>query len=156
MFRRGASILLIVVYLAGQLAAAPHAHARTMSEPSHHDARPHVHVSWFGHGHTHEDGHSHHHHHHDGANESQAAASYSATSSEDHDSDAVYLPNETGQSFLLSKIAGSPDDFATNSWIAIAPAALPPNGPPQLCGASFFGNCSPGTPLYLALRALRL
>jgi hypothetical protein len=154
MFRRCTSILLIVIYFAGQLAAAPHAHGGNVGASSEHDSRPHVHVSWFGH--SHEDGHTHHHHHHLDISHSQTDSSEWSTGSSDHDSNAVYLPNETGNLYLACKITGPPNPLNAVQALPAAAAIAPADNFGQLCDANFSGICSPGTPLYLALRALRI
>lgn len=157
MFRRCTSMLLIVAYVAGQLAAVPHAHGAGENQPSDHGARPHFHIAWFEHGHSHADGNAHHHHHHDfDGSRSQPVSSTSATGSDGHDSDAIYLPNDTGKPSLASKIIVSLDNLPTNPILAVAVVIAPTAGSGQLWEAHFSGNCSQGTTLYLALRALRI
>jgi hypothetical protein len=152
--------MLTVGYLAGQLAAVPHAHGQSGdSQPSDHSARPHVHFSWFDcHDHSHDDhsqddGHTHH-HERDGT-DSQPPSSESNAGHDDHDSDAVYLPNDTGIS-LPSKSVGSPDSLQVVSTLVIAAVNMPAAVSECLAGARPPGKCSPDCPLYLALRALRI
>jgi hypothetical protein len=154
MFRRSTSTLLIVIYVAGQLAAVPHAHGGNVGASSEHDSRPHVHVSWFGH--SHDDGHTHDHHHHYDVSHSSTDFSEWSSGSNDHDSNAVYLPNETGNLYLACKISGSPNPLDAVQALPVAAAIEPADHSGQLCKANFSGNCCPGTPLYLALRALRI
>jgi len=155
MLRRYTSILCLVSYIAGQLAAVPHAHGGNVSEPSDHGARPHIHISWFGHSHSHDDGDTHHGHQHD-VDRSKSISSDSDTSSNDHDSTAVYLPSEVGSLCLACTITGSPDPLDAVQAMPIAMAVATADRFGQLCEANFPGNCSPGTPLYPALRALRI
>jgi len=164
MLRRGFSIVLIFGYLAGQLAAVPHAHAHAHgqggeNQPRDHNARPHIHVSWFSHfDHSHDD-HSHddeHTHHHEcGGSHSHPAVSDSNAGHDDHDNDAVYLPSDTGVSLASNSVA-LPDSHQVISMLAIAaiPSSLAISE--SWAVANSPDKCSPGRPLYLALRALRI
>jgi hypothetical protein len=162
MLRRGFSIVLILGYLAGQLAAVPHAHGQGgENQPCDHNARPHIHihVSWFSHfGHFHDD-HSHddeHTHHHEcGGSHSHPAFSDSNAGHDDHDNDAVYLASDTGVS-LLSKRAESPDclQFVSAQVIAATPTPAAIAEPWAIAYSP--GEFSPRCPLYLALRTLRI
>src|SRR5262245_28768494 len=81
MFRSLVTIAVLMGFVAGQLAAMPHAHSfASLTEQRQHDARPHVH---FGHSHTH--GHGHHHDAHD----DEPAVPDRGSS---HDTDAIFLP----------------------------------------------------------------
>jgi hypothetical protein len=81
MFRSLVSIAVLVGFIAGQLAAMPHAHAfATVAEQHRHDSRPHVHL-----GHSHGHGHRHQCDSHD--NEPVVPDGGST-----HDADATYLP----------------------------------------------------------------
>lgn len=75
MICRALALLTVLGYIAGQLAAAPHAHG---SAPENHDARPHFHLSGYG---------GDHHDHH-GEQSDQRGAHGDQSS---HDDDAVYL-----------------------------------------------------------------
>jgi hypothetical protein len=95
MLRRGLSIVLILGYVASQLAAVPHAHS---GDPFHqnHASAPHVHLSWFGdthHAHRHN---RHDHGDHQPAGRSETALPFSSgvvqSAGHDHDADAIYLP----------------------------------------------------------------
>src|SRR5689334_6867504 len=75
MWRRGLSLLVIVGFLANQMALIPHAHDRvTMAEQKKHDATPHIHFGASGHA---DDDHDDHHHGH----------SHSALADHDEDND---------------------------------------------------------------------
>src|SRR4051812_7308726 len=90
MLRRIISIIVMLGFVTGQMAAFPHAHAAN-GEPFDHDARPHIHLSWFEHvGDCHDDGHA---HHHDGGH-SQPHSPDANIDHDDHDTDAVYLPTD--------------------------------------------------------------
>jgi hypothetical protein len=79
MIRRVMAFLAVLGYVAGQLAAAPHAHG---SVSGRHDARPHIHLSLFGR--------NHHHHRHDCCY-ARSDLTGARSSQSDHDDDAVYL-----------------------------------------------------------------
>jgi len=147
-------MVLMLGYLAGQLAVVPHAHGRcSENQPSDHNTRPHIHVAWFEHvGHSHDDGRIHH-HECDGSH-SQSASSDSNAGHDGHDSDAVYLPNDIGVS-LPSQSVTSLDSLQAVSMLALA-VPTPTAISERLADANFAGECSPGCPLYLALRALRI
>ena len=151
--RRCTTSVLMMAYLASQLAAAPHAHGATgETQPSDHNARPHVHVGWFDHGdHAHDDGHRHH--HPCDENDSQPPGSKSHGGDRDHDSDAVYLPNEAVAP--STKSAVSPASLAVSTLGIIASIAAP-TASGYSASTIFPDKCSSGCPLYLALRALRI
>lgn len=95
MLRRIASMLVMVGYLAGQLAAVPHAHANDPLH-EHHSAQPHIHVAAArSPSHTYEHGSEHGHVHRHTA---PAAARDGACQADqfsgvaDHEADAIYLP----------------------------------------------------------------
>jgi len=157
MARRYTTSLLMMAYLASQLAMVPHAHgASSENVPSDHNARPHVHVSWFhheNHGHEHGDEHKHNQDcHHGDESHSQPAAN---TEPDDHDSDAVYVPNHTALS-LSTKSAPTPDSFELVSTLTIATVPMPMAISRCSSGAYLPDECSSGCPLYPALRALRI
>jgi hypothetical protein len=153
MFRRSVSIIVMFGFVTGQMAAFPHAHAEN-GEPFDHDARPHIHLSWFEHvGDCHNDGHAHH-HDHDG-DDSQRRSLDTNVDHDDHDSDAVYLPTDIGVS-LPTKSIESVHNFDVTATLAIPVAPLPTFLTDCVTGQYFSGDCSPGRPLWLVLRALRL
>jgi hypothetical protein len=137
-------ILAVLGYVAGQLAAAPHAH----DSVSKHDARPHIHLSGFG------GGHHHHDHDHCDAHDDHAAAPIGQSV---HDDDAVYLQVVTagtsnaspGQVDLLER--STPD-----SWLP--PATASPSAFEQSlagyepCPHSTGDHCA----LFLTLQSLRI
>jgi hypothetical protein len=155
MARRSTTSLIIVTYIAGQLAMVPHSHGAVgISQSSDHNASPHIHVSWFDRvDHSHDDGHSHHHEH--GSHHSHRTTSDADTVPVDHDSDAVYLPNEIGVS-LSSKPVVSPDCLSFIATIVIDAAHTPMAQSESGLVALSLGECSPNFPIYLALRALRI
>lgn len=88
-------MLVMVGYLAGQLAAVPHAHADDPRH-DHHIAQPHIHVATASTpSHEHEHGHRHGHIHHHAAPAADRDCSCNAdhiSSATDHEADAIYLP----------------------------------------------------------------
>jgi hypothetical protein len=154
MFRRGVSLLVALGYMAGQLAAVPHAHAEDIDH-AHHSAKPHIHFSGIGDDHPHHH-HNHQHHHHGQvvSDTDQRAAGLGC----DHDGDAVYLQ---------SVVAGGPS--VDPSHIDLLPSQLPGSGAPGkvaalpiACVLSFAwrqsrseltgGHCA----LFLTLQTLRI
>jgi len=175
MFRRCFTCLLMMAFLAGQLAVVPHAHGASRSnQPSDHDARPHVHLSWFEHadhqhdtehghchdgdqGHRHHAEHSHHDaehgHHHDGTIQPNQASSDTDGEHEDHDGDAVYLAIDPGD-LLLSQGVASPDLCAAATVLYVPTGYLVPATSRHLADGQPPDQCAPCCPLYLALRTL--
>lgn len=153
MANRRTTTLLMMAYLASQLAAVPHAHGGG-GQPSDHNARSHVHVSWFAWLSHFPDRDTHH---------EECDACHSLPISSDltgehdgHDSDAVYLANETGTASLVGKSVISLDSLQFVSMLAIAAAPMTSAICDCWAEASFPDKCSSGTPLYLTLRALRI
>ena len=155
MARRCTTTLLMMAYLASQLAMVPHAHgASGENQPCDHNARPHVHVACFDHvGHSHDDGHTHHQECVD--SNSLAAVSDTSTRQDDHDSDAVYLPNDPWGSLPTKSVASS-GNLQVISTLVTAVAHTPTAISECLSDVNSPDECSPGCPLYLALRALRI
>jgi hypothetical protein len=132
MLRRYVSLVVIVGFLAGQLAVMPHAHGTgSASDQQKHAATPHFHGKWFGHaGHDH--GHSHRgytHSHHRQRNEGRTTPSIDDSraqllgvglSGADHDADAVFLPAQAGPVLRTSHL-----DQAASAWQLAALAVLP-------------------------------
>jgi hypothetical protein len=83
MSRRILPFLIVIAYLAGQLAAVPHTHPE---EPAGHVSRSHLHVKGLvsAHNHSHE---HHHNHRHSGSHNSPAKSA-----PVDHDDTCMYLP----------------------------------------------------------------
>lgn len=156
MIRRCKTAVLLLAYLASQVAVLPHAHgAGEVDMPADHDVRPHVHFL----GATHSHGHGHPHHHHgEGAAHSHALPVKSEPASDEvpgHDSDAVYLPNELNGPQLRANVADmdGPTENATQGVIVQSAASQSP----ALSSHSLFsGESRPDQHLYLALRALRI
>jgi hypothetical protein len=143
----------MMTFLARQLAMVPHAHgAIGETAPSDHDARPHFHLSCFGHSHG-----NGHHHHERGERQSHSTSSNSPPGEHlDHDSDALYLPNELAAPLTVSNVATHDGlDLCPTFIVAVLPIAPP--APQCWTNAYLPDQSSPGRPLlYLALRALRL
>lgn len=97
MFRRCITTLVLLGFVACQLATVPHAHGDCSAEQQReHDARPHIHVGSCGHSHDHNSSHGEHSHRplidsqppaHDELPRNDCGASYA-----EHDVDAIYLP----------------------------------------------------------------
>lgn len=143
-----------MAFIASQLAVMPHAHGAGQQElPRDHDALPHIHISWFGH--------VVHCHHDCPANDDEHDADHSNQSSfdsvpgHDHDSDAIYLPNDGGVSLPIKNMA-APNYHQVVSPIAILAVQSPATVCARWTAVDFPDSQSPGCPLYLALRALRI
>jgi hypothetical protein len=154
MVRHFTTTLLMMVFLASQLAVVPHSHgAICLEQHRGHDARPHIHVSWFGQAeHAHGEGHTHH--QECGGSQCQPSLTDS-DSGHDHDSDAVYLPNDAGDS-LPTKCVIAPDNIHVVALLGIALTPTRTAISESWAVADFHDKCSSGCPLYLALRALRI
>jgi hypothetical protein len=162
MRRRCIKIVLIVAYLAGQLAGMPHAHSADGTAHVADHSRPHVHLSWVDHmRHVHD--HEHHDHDHDhGHEDAPDEHSHgqhpepSSGQNQDHNSDAVYLPDGAGAPSVVPSAVNASDACLPATTLLVMctcmPAAPSESSPDDL----FPGECSFGCPLYLALRALRL
>jgi hypothetical protein len=155
MFRRVVSLLVLFGFIAGQLAAVPHAHGGlSPAEQREHDARPHVHVG----SHSHNHGHSHgeHSHSHTSTSKSPNAAEQSPARGMDprveHEADAVYLPcgvSRPGATEDQRTLTGAIPMIATNVALQLTlPAASAPVHHPHVQ--------SPGTKVFLKLRNLRI
>src|SRR5262245_56662157 len=135
MFRKGISIVVMLGFVAGQLATLPHEHVEC-AVPVDHDARPHVHTSCVG-GAEHCD--AHHHHVADARiTHSQPLVSQAITEQHGHDSDAVYLASDMSV-FLASKISS----VSTGDHLICAvtcPAASSLSAPGDYSTAAFFPN----------------
>lgn len=155
MAQRFTTTLLLMAYFASQLVVVPHAHDdSSISQPSDHNSRPHVHVSWFGQAaHSHGSGHAHHH----GCDENcpSTAATDANTGHQDHDSNAVYLPCDAGISLAISSMILL-DYQQINSTLSIAAISTPTTVSEVGSHEYSPDKCIPGCPLYLALRALRI
>ena len=152
MFRKGVSIVVLLGFVAGQVAAMPHAHGDCTLRDDH-DSRPHAHTLCVG-----EAGHRHA-HHHDVADtrmtHSHPPVSQAIGEQDDHDSDAVYLANDISV-FLASKITSVPTGGQV-LYAVVYPVASSLTAAADYSAAAFFPNeCSSSRPLYLELRALRI
>jgi hypothetical protein len=154
MFRRVFSIIVMLGFVAGQLATMPHAHGSSR-QPVDHGTRPHIHVALHEHA-----SHSHGHdgdadHHHGKESRSHSDSSTTNTNQDGHDSDAVYLPDGAGN-LLLSKGVQSLEHPQANSMLAVASVDSPLAATHFSVAANFPSESSSGCPLYLELRALRI
>ena len=153
MFRTAVSYIVMLGFVAGQLAALPHAHAESAT-PADHNDRLHIHSSCLDDvGHCHDGGHSHHHDADDNA--SHPSRPEASTEHSGHDSNAVYLPNDLGIS-LPAKNVGP---VVSVQLITPLGTVVEPATPCSIdyAEAAFFPDkCSPARPLYLVLRALRI
>jgi len=143
MLRRCISLLLVIGFIAGQLAPVPHAHGA--GDAAVHDARPHVHLAWFCHDHEHEQ-HDHGH---------QTAPPRSLYPGCDHDSDAVYFDSNP----IPNRIAGPDLAKVTSEPIAplyLAVSTCTPTDRPSAMWAHTPSLRAPDCALYLTLRALRI
>ena len=162
MTRRLASLGALLGYVAGQMAALPHAHPNGNAHGAWQSAMPHVHSSLpSAAAHEHEDGHRHGHHHHGHHHESahaKIAATDSISSSNDHDADAFYF---AASSTHLELRDGS------ELWWLTAHAAhsfsqIVGTSPSEENGAGFDAPQHPpdggyfGCALFLKLRTLRI
>jgi hypothetical protein len=154
---RAITILVLLGYLAGQMAAMPHAHATAHAD---HPWQPHVHLSVDDAAHVH---HSHdgRHHHDDGRHDDDIDppnANGALVAAEDHDADAVYVSavvQATSRSGVDSGIhakclspQATPADvcIAALEWVSKALALSD-------CAS---GIIEPHCALYLSLRTLRI
>jgi len=154
MLRRCISTLVLIGFVASQLAAVPHAHAGLSPEAQRkHDAQPHVHV-----GHSH--GHS---HSHGGHSNEYAGDKPSPTKSApppegtEHDANAVYLsggasaPITVRQQHTSESIRSllAANDGVNVAWLYLPqPAAAAPIRPPDAHAGS--------SKVFLTLRNLRI
>jgi hypothetical protein len=162
MFRRCVSILVLLGFVAGQLAAVPHAHGGCSSEQQReHDARPHVHVGSCSHSHDHNDSHDGHSHSH--ATDKPAPASGEQLSNSgcgpyvEHDADAIYLPCGASSPVAVKdqRTASSADPISSADTASYATCLLPD---PRNASAPIHppNGHSSGAKLFLTLRNLRI
>ncbi len=132
MFRRGVSFLVLVGFLASQLAVMPHAHgSATPEEQQKHDAAPHFHCAWLGHSdHDHHHGHSsagHGHSHHATQHEGGLKSSTDSSDGQsltsglrgaDHDADAIFVSEQAAT-------ASRSTDQLVSAWQLVGSAPLP-------------------------------
>ena len=162
MFRKCLNSLLILGYLASQLAAIPHAHGgMSAAEQQEHAATPHFHCHGTGHSHTHT--HECQHDHQgptkagiDGEKKPVATSTFTA-SGFNHDADAVFLPS--GISVVVSS---QPDNLLLATSLGVASINIvslleipPDNSSGRTCG--HISDClTDNSDLYLTLRQLRI
>jgi hypothetical protein len=159
--RRVVSTLLIVAYVASQLAALPHAHG----SQSEHDQRPYVHGGWLtstfaskrdsGHGHGHHH-HGHEHSHSHGNSADPVPLPPIDRTSGDHDDDCVYLPYALVATKLI-RVAAEAGQFsqpvATSQFVANSSSPTAFSLPQQ---TALHGCRGEHCALYLTLRTLRI
>src|SRR5436190_12759200 len=150
MVRRGITTLLMMAFLANQSAVVPHAHgACAEAQPPDHDARPHIHISWFDHvGHSGHDGHANDDEHDAGHSQ---PCSFQSFPGHDHDSDAIYLSTDAGVSLPVKSVV-APNNFQVVATFAVAATPIPTAISDSWAAADFPDKCSLGCPIYLALR----
>ncbi len=163
MFRRWLTIVLVVGYIACQMAVVPHAHAHQGAD---HDLRAHVHWDWFSGQHERREaattdshahaGHEHHGHHHGHSYKQPPVAPTSTVpDGTDHDATCVYVPNCEHVSSTASPILSDLNELATvidaaDFFASVAPPLLPSfHAPPE---DLLVGGCA----LILRLRTLRI
>jgi len=151
MLHRSVSITVMVGFVIGQMAAFPHAHAEG-DRLADHNFRPHIHVTSLAHGSHSHDGEHRHHHNADG---SHSHSPKPVSDQDQHDSDAVYLPHDIGVS-LPTKTLAPVHNFEVIVALAIPVAPSATSDSDYTTGPFFSSKRSPGRPLYLALRALRI
>jgi hypothetical protein len=142
MFRSCVSLLVLFGFTANQWAAIPHAHAG--SQPTGHDATPHIHLHTHSHG-----GHTHSHRQH-------RPVGSSIEGTDNHDADAIYLPTLTPPT-----VRGGDGWLALEFVTAMVPNSVAANSIGTGVGQSNLGPiplemCAPNCALYLTLRALRI
>jgi hypothetical protein len=154
MFRRCISALVMFGFVAGQLAAVPHAHGVISPiEQRQHDSHPHVHIGHWGHSHDHD---------HAGSDKHEKSSSRSDEDEtcapiHDHDADAIYLP----AAGVVALANGGKQSAASNLRAAVADLAFQPAclasdevDAPVQCHPPDEGPA--GCPLFLILRTLRI
>lgn len=153
MLRRSLTLIVMLGFVSGQTIAQPHAHAASIT-PVDHDSRPHFHLSLFSHfEHSHEPEHAHHHHANGSHSHSPSADEHSRR--DDHDSDAVYLPNNIGDS-LANKAVAPVDCLALISVLVVADFLTAPCDADRPTWAFFSERNSSGQSFCPVLRALRI
>lgn len=159
MVRRCKTLVLLMAYLASQVAAMPHAHGASDSAdiPSDHDACPHVHVFWCGHTHGHCNEHQHHHHEHGAADSHglRANSNYATDEQSGHDNDAAYLADDLAGPQLQPNVTqcAGPDQSPAHT-VSVSPTVS--SEATFSTRALLPQECRSDGALYLALRTLRI
>jgi hypothetical protein len=158
MYRRLTAIIVLVAFLAGQLATVPHAHAHGGdNSAADHDVRPHFHVGGLhrhSHEHAHERGHAHHHEHDHETDHAHSPQGEAGSADADHDSDAVYLADDHSAAFVGTSATTVAFGHAVSAITAPAFTCAPRQ--PFPIDFEFPDICRSRCPLYLILRALRI
>jgi hypothetical protein len=160
MFRRCVITFVLFGFIAGQLAAIPHAHGgHSPAEQSEHDARPHFHFGKSAHSRDHGHSHGHHSHQHYAADEQSLDRRLSDENDLglEHDANAVYLIAGSSSNVLVKVRRGA----TVADCIVLSNAALPALSCPSAFsgGSSLFrppDEVSGGPKLFLTLRNLRI
>ena len=149
MFRRCVSLLVLLGFIAGQLATVPHAHGANCHSGGHeHDSRLHFHLGGHDHPHRHDQGGRH------GAVPGESfPVPGGSTGKQDHDADAIYLAD--GAAIALAaghESAGGAATFVSAEvpgkvWQFDGGAAAPFHPPDSLPAVG---------KLFLTLRTLRI
>jgi hypothetical protein len=159
MLRRTAAMLVMLGYLAGQLATVPHAHADDPRH-KHHSAQPHIHLAAdSGSSHAHEHGHEHGHVHRHAAPAADRDGSCQTSHFSgfaDHEADAIYLPLSV--STVVTSGANSSKLLASPARLHFADAAPVSDAVTAYQAAMLRlpGERATGCDFCLTLRALRI
>jgi len=146
MFRRCISILLLLGFVASQLAAVPHAHAGRSDAG--HDAHPHVHLAWFCHDHHGEREHDHDSH--------ESTPGRSIGTDREHDCDAVYLSRNPLRNQSVETAVSDMRSTAVATLPVAVPSSFLLSEQPSPVAADALPSRAPNCALYLTLRALRI
>src|SRR5262245_13412110 len=150
MYRRCVSALVLLGFVAGQLAAAPHTHAGFLPEDQReHDARPHIHLG----GHSHHHGHSHGGHSHGHSTDPKPSRGHVAELGVEHEADAIYLPRQV---FVPAAGEVQKTVASATSITAAGATPLPPDLSESPAPTHPADEHPLGAKLFLTLRNLRI
>lgn len=162
MLQRFLCAILLLGYVASQMAALPHAHA---SQPPGHSSRPHLHSGWFmglahearvhHHRHSHDAG-EHGHQHSPSRHDFELPSNVAFAAEPGHDEDAVYVADavQLGKVRAHTNLTTQLEKSATT---VIAPVVTPTEGQLFLwLPETAFPHRPGGCALYLTLRTLRI
>ena len=157
MFRRCISTLVLIGFVAGQVAALPHTHAGLSPEEQlQHDSRPHLHFGNSEHSHnSSHDGQSPRHSHEKAVGVESPGFTVGGPCS-DHDDDAIYFPG-CGSSLLVAQDQRTATTFDPSPSTASGSGAVCLPMEPRCDSIPLHPpNGSLGGKLYLTLRTLRI
>ena len=150
MFRRVVASLLVLGYIAGQLASLPHAHAAWDAE---HENLAHLHSGWFTSWFS-KDGHSHGCGHHSHV-EKIATAAATLSQQQGHEHDCILLPDPVDSApdgknlTATAELGHCAAIFATSSELVLPSER-------RVCDVYPLDELASPLALYLALRNLRI